>query len=68
MEDIFMLDKIKNRLEQEVDKIISKEDLSIAEYIFLQKVAEDIKADVLQEYILGGAKCKCQCNKETSQA
>ena len=68
MEDIFMLDKIKNRLEKEVDKIISKEDLSIAEYIFLQKVLEDIKTDALQEYILGGNKCKCQCSKEMSQA
>lgn len=63
-----MLEKVKARLEKEICKVIDKEDLSIADYVFLQKVAEDTRLSALHELMLGGTKCHCQDNKETSQA
>lgn len=46
-----MLDKIQNRLDKEIDKIINKEDLTIADYLFLESVCEKKYLNSNREHI-----------------
>lgn len=45
MEDIFMLEKIQNRINKEVEKILQKEKLSIPDYFFLEGIISRLKCE-----------------------
>lgn len=79
-----MLQKIEERLNKEVEKVLAKEELSIPDYLFLESQAlrlktekqsketmtrtDDLFTNMLNVFKQPEKKEECQCNKETLQA